>query len=181
MRDNLRKFAATATVFREGEVGDWAYLVRSGLFEIYTGTGEARCVIAQAKPGTLFGELALIDRGRRMATARCIAAGEVALIDRPKFESKLSTLKPAHRQLYAELLGFIREEQPWIPEDRSVSPRSSPERVVKVKHILSAIESEGLSRTGDAFVDGLTRTIAFYARRRLGPETNSTPLAAAGR
>jgi CRP-like cAMP-binding protein len=135
MGDNVRKYATNATVFREGEVGDWAYLARSGLFEIYTGAGEKRRIIAQAKPGTLFGELALIDRGLRMATVRCIEAGELALIDRPRFEMKLSALQPAQRQVYAELLGFVRDEQPWTQEDSMTSPRSAPERVAKVRHV----------------------------------------------
>jgi hypothetical protein len=116
-----------------------------------------------------------------MATVRCIEAGELALIDRPRFEMKLSALQPAQRQVYAELLGFVRDEQPWTQEDSMTSPRSAPERVAKVRQILSAIESEGLSRTGDAFVDGLTRTLALYARRRLGPGAESTPTATAGR
>ena len=154
-------------VFREGEAGDWAFLVRSGRFEVFKDLSGDRRLIGVAETGGLFGELALIDRGRRMASARCVEAGELLLVDRPRFEVKLSSLNPAQRKLFSELLRFIRETSPCVPEKNDHDWSPSPERIAQVKSLLGMIEREGLYRTSDAFINGLTRTLGNYVKRRL--------------
>ena len=85
--DYLRKaFAAGAEIFRSGDPGDCAYIVDEGEVEITIPYGARHSVVNRLGPGEIFGEMALIDKEARTASA--IALGEVELIpiDRPMFQ-----------------------------------------------------------------------------------------------
>ena len=68
-------------IFIRGDKGDRAFIARKGLVEIREG-GRA---IEQITAGELFGEMALIDRGPRSASAVAVGPTEVAVIDRDTF------------------------------------------------------------------------------------------------
>jgi hypothetical protein len=169
MADQLRKYAANSTVFREGESGDWACLVRSGQFELFKGAGEEKKVIAVTGPGTIFGELALIDKGQRMASARCVEAGELMLIDRARFLQKIAGLSPGQRGVYNELLGFVRETPVWTAPRYGDPEVPMSDKAKRVAVVLPQIETAKLLETGDNFLDVLTKTLVHYAKRRLPP------------
>jgi SulP family sulfate permease len=63
-----REFAAGATIFREGDEGDALYLILRGSASVRMKlpTGDRRLITFS--PGTMFGEMALVDRERRSAT-----------------------------------------------------------------------------------------------------------------
>jgi signal transduction histidine kinase len=63
-------FQAGQEIFKEGDPGDGIYLVREGLVEISFLGGEASsCVLTEARPGDLLGEMAVIDDKPRSASA----------------------------------------------------------------------------------------------------------------
>ncbi len=169
MADQLRKYSANSTVFREGETGDWACLVRAGQFELFKGAGEDKKVIAVTGPGTIFGELALIDKGHRMASARCVEAGELMLIDRVRFLQKVAALSPGQRGVYNELLGFVRETPVWSAPKYGEPVPAMSDKAKRVQAVLPQIETAKLLETGDNFLDVLTKTLVHYAKRRLPP------------
>jgi CRP-like cAMP-binding protein len=75
-------FGDGASIYRRHERGDCAYIIRSGQVEI----SERGRAVEIMKPGEIFGEMALIDKESRTASA--VALGEVELIpiDRPLFQ-----------------------------------------------------------------------------------------------
>ena len=75
-------FGDGASIYRRHERGDCAYIIRSGQVEI----SERGRAVEIMRPGEIFGEMALIDKEARTASA--IALGEVELIpiDRPMFQ-----------------------------------------------------------------------------------------------
>lgn len=82
-------------VFRERELGDQAFIVKSGKVEIFKSFNEGgqdprTVILGELGEGAMFGEMALIDNEPRMASARAVG-GELAVyvITRRKFESKL--------------------------------------------------------------------------------------------
>src|SRR5262249_27098415 len=74
-------FRAGETIFAEGDRADKVYMVKSGTVSL-TRDGK---VLEQAGPGVVFGELALIDREGRSATAAAETDCEVASIDKRRF------------------------------------------------------------------------------------------------
>jgi len=76
-----RHFEAGEKIFLEDDAGDVMYMVRSGRVDLITyGT-----VLENVRAGGIFGEMALIDDGRRSAAAMAAETAEVVAIDKPTF------------------------------------------------------------------------------------------------
>ncbi len=69
-RSDLRSLAVGEFIFDEGEIGDLAFVIVSGTVEICKLSGTELIVLQEINEGTLFGELALIDKSPRTASAR---------------------------------------------------------------------------------------------------------------
>ena len=74
-------FKAADTIFAQGDRADRMYLVVNGTVSL-TKDGQ---VLEQAGPGVIFGELALIDRASRSASAVAQTDCELSSIDKRRF------------------------------------------------------------------------------------------------
>ena len=92
------------TIFSEGDRGDRAYLIQTGVVEIV----KNEMPLAKLGPGELFGEMALVDDKPRMASA--VAKGDVScvIISRETFREKLSKTDPFIRGLLNIFVRNIR-------------------------------------------------------------------------
>jgi len=75
------EFAAGQTVFAEGTPGDCLYVVVEGEVEITLAGKHIRTV----GPGSLFGEMALIEHGPRSATATARTPSRVVPVNERRF------------------------------------------------------------------------------------------------
>ena len=78
---DAQTFKASETIFAEGDRADRMYLVKSGTVSL---TKDGR-VLEQAGPGVIFGELALIDRESRSASAVAETDCELSSVDKRRF------------------------------------------------------------------------------------------------
>jgi len=110
-----RILLANEVVFRNGDVGDCAYLIETGRVEILleTDTGEHR--LGMIEKGELFGEVALIDQHPRTATARAIEQTVLIPIQRRIVDNLLSKSDPILRHLLLVILERFRNKQGSIP------------------------------------------------------------------
>ncbi len=76
-----RKFPAGQEIFQEGAPGDGVYFVKDGLVEISAGQGDRR-IFTRLGTGEIFGEMAIIERRPRSATATAAADTEVYFLPR---------------------------------------------------------------------------------------------------
>ena len=97
-------FPAGETIFREGDTGSVAYIVQSGLVELWCG----RQCIAELEQNAIFGEMALIDGAPRMATAKAQSDVTAIVLPRALFESKLEGVDPFVIKLIGILIGNVR-------------------------------------------------------------------------
>ena len=86
----LRNLAAGDVLFREGEVGDFAYQIVKGKIEVCKFNGDEYVTLSILEKGALFGEMALIDKQPRSAMAR---ASEEAVVKEIDKEALLGFLK----------------------------------------------------------------------------------------
>ena len=71
------------TLFKTGEPGDSLYIVRSGEIELFIkDTAGQKILLTIAGPGEVFGELALLDRGPRTATAMALVDSDLLALKR---------------------------------------------------------------------------------------------------
>lgn len=78
-----RKLEAGGILFNTGQPGESLFLVKSGEVELFIkDTAGQKIVLAIAQSGEIFGELALLDRGPRTATAVALADTELLELDR---------------------------------------------------------------------------------------------------
>lgn len=93
-------------IFAEGEPGDALYLIETGKVRIskqIPGIGEEALAILE--PGSVFGEMALLDDGPRSADAIAHEACTLFVIEREPFESMLFVDKEL---AYQVLSGVVR-------------------------------------------------------------------------
>ncbi|HLO75527.1 MAG TPA: cyclic nucleotide-binding domain-containing protein [Magnetospirillum sp.] len=97
-------FYAGQNVFKEGDMGDRAYLIQEGQIEII----KNGLPLATLGRGELFGEMALVDDQPRMATAKALTDVSVVIIGRDAFREKLSKADPFIRGLLNIFVRNIR-------------------------------------------------------------------------
>lgn len=82
-----RTFPAGAVLFREGDAGEEMYVIQSGRVQL-TRTVRGREVhLATLPAGEFFGEMAIVNRRPRSATATVIDQAQVLVIDGRTFEA----------------------------------------------------------------------------------------------
>jgi len=84
-------------IFTEGEAGDCAYFIDSGMVEISLDKDERRLVMATLTKGEILGEMAIIDRLPRTASARAIVPTVVTAIPLDYVSQKIEQSDPTVR------------------------------------------------------------------------------------
>jgi EAL domain-containing protein (putative c-di-GMP-specific phosphodiesterase class I) len=96
--------APDSYVFKQGDVDDRAYLIENGQIEISTPQG----VLAILGESEIFGEMALLDRGARSASARAVGEASLIVVERQQIQSKVDRADPVLRYLLSLLLDRLR-------------------------------------------------------------------------
>jgi CRP-like cAMP-binding protein len=78
---NRRRFAAGEPIFAQGSPRDRMYVVVAGAVEVRVDD----TVVEIAGPGTMVGEMALVDDGPRSSTVVAQVASELVPVDRERF------------------------------------------------------------------------------------------------
>jgi CRP-like cAMP-binding protein len=83
------KSARGDIVIREGDEGDYYYVIESGRFQVERLVGGAKVVLAELKSGDAFGEEALVSEAKRNATVVSLGDGVTLRLDRQHFNELL--------------------------------------------------------------------------------------------
>ena len=105
--------AAGEVVIREGDEGDYYYVVETGRFRIERLVGGAQVELAELKSGEAFGEEALVSEAKRNATVTSLGEGELLRLDRKDFTELLR--EPLLRRLpFAQAAEKVRRGALWL-------------------------------------------------------------------
>ncbi|MBN1411550.1 MAG: Crp/Fnr family transcriptional regulator [Spirochaetales bacterium] len=77
------------SIFIEGEKGDMMYIIQSGKVKIVRKFGEKEYVLSILEKGNFFGEMAIVMKDKRTASAIAVTKVEVLGFDRDGFESMI--------------------------------------------------------------------------------------------
>jgi CRP-like cAMP-binding protein len=107
------KTARGQAVIREGDEGDFYYVVESGRFQVERLVGGAKVVLAELKSGDAFGEEALVSEAKRNATVVSLGDGELLRLDRKDFNELLR--EPLLRRMgFEEATEKVRRGALWL-------------------------------------------------------------------
>ncbi len=83
----IKVYNESEIIFTEHSNGNEMYIVCSGRVKLYTESpGGRRTILAVLKPGDHFGEMALVDRSARSATAMAVKDNtKLVVLDKAKF------------------------------------------------------------------------------------------------
>jgi EAL domain-containing protein (putative c-di-GMP-specific phosphodiesterase class I) len=109
LADKYRRFLATGEwLFREGDPGDTAFVIENGLLEICREHDGNRERIAQLGPGDLLGEMSLIDKLPRSASAFARLPTRLRVLTPQHLDEKLADADPLLRLLLKMILKRYR-------------------------------------------------------------------------
>ncbi len=94
-------------VIRQGEAGDYFYVIKTGRASIDRLQGEDKKHLKNIGPGDFFGEDALISDKKRNATVTMLASGELMRLDKQDFNELL--VKPASEYVTLEEVQAVIE------------------------------------------------------------------------
>jgi len=121
--DDVRKenYEKGATIFFEGDPGDAMFIVENGSVEIIKAVEGGSIRLAILGDGELFGEMAIIDGGKRMASAVAHEDSVVLKIPREMLEAKLAEYDPFLQALIKIFINNLRNvHQAYVKRPRSM-------------------------------------------------------------
>ena len=116
-KHTLRNLASGDVLFREGEVGDFAFQIVSGKIEICKFNGDDYVTLAILEKGALFGEMALIDKQPRSAMARAIKESVVREIDQAALIGYLKNSPQTAFNMMQQLASYARNANEKLSVD----------------------------------------------------------------
>ncbi len=100
-------------VVREGDEGDYYYVIESGRFQVERLVGGAKVVLAELKAGDAFGEEALVSEAKRNATV--VSLGDAMLLRLRKEDFNRLLREPLLKRLnFDEATARVRDGALWL-------------------------------------------------------------------
>lgn len=96
-------------IFSEGDPGDCAYIIDSGMVEVALDKDGRKLVVATLTKGDILGEMAIIDRLPRSASARAVVPTEVTAIPLDYVSQKIEQSDPTVRMFLRLAMARYRD------------------------------------------------------------------------
>lgn len=139
-RMQIRKLAPGERLYRQGDPGESLAIVCTGLLRIVVVTESGiEVTIGKREPGTVIGEMALLDGKERSASADAVEESSVWLLERERFYSLLEENPKLARHLLSVLSERLREASGRI---RALAHGSVRHRLAKLLADLAVFQGE---------------------------------------
>ena len=138
----LRNLAAGDVLFREGEVGDFAYQVVKGKIEVCKFNGDEYVTLSILDKGALF-EMALIDKQPRSAMARAVDEAVVKEIDKEALLGFLKNSPQTAFNMMQQLASYARNANEKLSVDAFSSDSDSSDEAENQPKELTEEEKKG--------------------------------------
>ncbi|ETR73534.1 MAG: cyclic nucleotide-binding protein [Candidatus Magnetoglobus multicellularis str. Araruama] len=113
---NIKTFLKGQTIFKEGDPGNLAYLIRSGSVDIYKVMNNKKILLERLQPGEIFGEMSIISKEPRSANAAANEYSELVVINQKDLEVSISKSLPIVQALANLLIKRLRHTSEMIRE-----------------------------------------------------------------
>lgn len=167
----VRLLKANEVIFREGDVGDCAYLIESGSVLIFLNKDGVEYPLKVLGKGEVFGEMSLIDNSLRSASCRTQEKTKLMVVTREQLLERIQTADPVVRLLMRALLSRLRTNNDEI-RGKTISNETAAHEEDK-KAALNQIEQENRIATAlknREFIPWYQPIYDLHARRIIGCE-----------
>ncbi|MGB0695220.1 MAG: Crp/Fnr family transcriptional regulator [Rhodospirillaceae bacterium] len=112
-------YPAGQVIFRQGDPGSCAYLLRKGRVDISCVEHDRIVHLTVVEAKQIFGEMSLIDGKPRSATATTIEACEVVIVNQSAIDRQMDSMEPFMRAWIRLLSGRVRDLNARLGEKSS--------------------------------------------------------------
>ena len=147
-------------LFREGESADYGYVVKTGQIEIVKSGIDGEIVLTELGPGSLFGEMALIDGSPRSAGARASVDSSVNEVRSDTFNQYIRNNPDAAVRVMKTLAGQLRSantDLAHVSKDAGIELQSQDIDGLDERH------SDGEIEDTDAIYDRPPSRLVIYS------------------
>ncbi len=138
-----KKYSKDTYIFRDGDPPDAMYIVRTGLVGVTKTKGASEVILAELKPGSMVGEMALFDRKPRSANVKALQDSEVIALPYENLEKQIETLPVWLKAILKTLNENLREANKKIKTlenpSQSEDERFPPHQVNKLLSLLNFV------------------------------------------
>jgi len=104
-----RDFPAGTVLFREGDPGGEMYVIQRGSVSISARVGAVEKVLTTLGQGEFFGEMSILNRAPRSATAACVEDCQLLVVDARTFEAMVRASSEIAVRMIQKLAGRLAE------------------------------------------------------------------------
>ena len=126
-------------IFKEGDIGDEMYIIRSGKIAITKLSRDVETTLAVLSEGEFFGEMAIIDNQPRSASAKAETDAEVIILSSDIFESQITTNHKLIMRILRKMSNRLREADGKI---KTLLYRDNSSRIVGTLMLLTQKHGE---------------------------------------
>jgi CRP-like cAMP-binding protein/flavin-dependent dehydrogenase len=109
-------------IIRQGEVGDCMFVIQAGQVEIVREQGASDVRLAVQGEGDFFGEMTLVEREVRSATARALGEARVLTIDKRTFHRRVQEDPSLAYRILQKMSERLRHLNKMVAELRAADP-----------------------------------------------------------
>jgi Cyclic nucleotide-binding domain/FHA domain len=166
-------------IFREGDAGEYACIIRSGRVQILKHTPHGEVELAVLSAGDVFGEMALFEPAdQRSATARALDHVVVDVLSANEMKELIAQCPPVLQPFMSALVSRLREMNRRLAEKARAT--------VLLEHAINTlrISAEGemmqaLMRTQEIKLANLPFSIGGYEHGKAAPQRHNLEIACA--
>ncbi len=120
-RAEAMDIAAGTELIREGDIGQSAYIVLDGEFEVTKRAGHQDITITVRQAGEVFGEMALLEQAPRSATVRAVQDGHVLRISGETFKELLAHSPSASMAILQTVSRRLRQNEALLRQNEKMA------------------------------------------------------------
>jgi diguanylate cyclase len=117
----IRDYGENEIILREGEEGDWAYLIENGQVLVYVVKDGVEVPLKILGKGEIFGEMSMIDNSVRSASCRTLTEVRLVTVTQEQLLDRIQAADPVVRLLMRAFLDRLREQNDGI-RGKSMGP-----------------------------------------------------------
>ena len=138
----LLEFNPGQTIFKEGQSGNHAYLIRTGSVSIYKTVAGQKHRLTTMFPGQILGEMAIINDELRSASAQAKEYCQLLVMDESTLTAALDDTLPIIKALLNQLIHRIKETDKKHPVGKNDAENAQRKRITVLERGVKAIHAD---------------------------------------